>query len=175
MLKGLVFDDEVMDWVSEALHQSHADEKRFRDEAIARLQAEDSKIQNRLDKLYEDRLDGFIEPAFFERKAQEWRQAQKRLMDQKNEHQNANDNYVDDGVRLLELARKAYFLFKKQNSTEKRRLLDFVCSNSTWKHGTLTATFRQPFDLLAVTNTAWQNEKAAGVNPSGLRPIWLRR
>jgi hypothetical protein len=46
-----------MDWVTEALHQSHADEKRFRDEAIAPLHVEHSKIQNRLDKLYEDRLD----------------------------------------------------------------------------------------------------------------------
>jgi site-specific DNA recombinase len=94
-------------------------------------------------------------------------------MDQSREHQSANHNYVDDGVRLLELAKKAYFLFKKQNPSEKRRLLDFVCSNSTWKHGTLTATFRQPFDLLAVTNTAWQNEKAAGATSSDLRPIWL--
>ena len=66
-----------MDWVSEALHQSHADEKRFRDEAIARLQAEHGKIQHRLDKLYEDRLNGFIEPAFFERKAQEWKASSK--------------------------------------------------------------------------------------------------
>jgi hypothetical protein len=87
LLKGLVFDDEVMDWVTEALHQSHADEKRFRDQAIAQLQAENGKIQNRLDKLYQDRLDGFIEPAFFERKAQEWKQAQKRLTDQIAEHQ----------------------------------------------------------------------------------------
>jgi hypothetical protein len=30
LLKGLVFDDEVMDWIIDALHQSHADEKRFR-------------------------------------------------------------------------------------------------------------------------------------------------
>ncbi|MGH9907490.1 MAG: recombinase family protein, partial [Pyrinomonadaceae bacterium] len=156
LLKGLVFDDEVMDWVTEALHQSHADEKRFRDEAIARLQAEYVKIQNRLDKLYEDRLDGFVEPAFFERKAQEWRQAQNRLTEQIADHQGANHNYFQDGVRLLELSKKAYFLFEKQNPTERRRLLDFVCSNSTWKDKTLTATFRQPFDLLAVTNTAWQ-------------------
>jgi hypothetical protein len=76
-------------------------------------------------------------------------------------------------VRLLELAQKAYFLFEKQNPAEKRRLLDFVCSNSTWKDQTLTATFRQPFDRLAVTNTAWQNEKAAGGDSSDLRPIWL--
>src|SRR5712691_2408728 len=52
LLKGLIFDDEVMDWVTDALHQSHADEKRFRDESIARLQAEHGKVQNRLDKLY---------------------------------------------------------------------------------------------------------------------------
>jgi hypothetical protein len=29
LLKGLVFDDEVMDWIIDALHQSHADEKRL--------------------------------------------------------------------------------------------------------------------------------------------------
>ena len=40
------------------LHQSHADEKRFREDAIIRLQEEQSKIQNRLDRLYDDRLDG---------------------------------------------------------------------------------------------------------------------
>lgn len=159
----------------ERVYECHTDEKRFRVEAIAQLQAEHGKIQNRLDKLYEDRLDGFIEPAFFERKAQEWKQAQKRLTDQIAEHQDSNHNYFQDGVRLLELSKKAYFLFEKQNPTEKRRLLDFVCSNSTWKDQTLTATFRQPFDLLAVTNTAWQRQKAAGGDSSDLRPIWLRR
>jgi site-specific DNA recombinase len=175
LLKGLVFDDEVMDWITEALHQSHADEKRFRDEAIARLQVEHTKIQNRLDKLYEDRLDGFIEPSFFERKTNEWRQTQRRLADQIAEHEDANHDYFKDGVRLLELSKKAYFLFKKQNQSEKRKLLDFACSNSTWKDRTLTATFRQPFDILAITNTAWQRQKAAGATSSDLRPIWLRR
>ena len=86
-----------------------------------------------------------------------------------------NHNYFQDGVRLLELSKKAYFLFEKQNPSEKRRLLDLVCSNSTWKDQTLTAKFRQPFDLLAVTNTAWQRQKAAVGNSSDLRPIWLRR
>jgi len=117
----------------------------------------------------------FIPTFRFERKTHEWRQTQRRLADQIAEHQDANQDYFKDGVRLLELSKKAYFLFEKQNPSEKRRLLDFVCSNSTWKHGTLTATFRQPFDLLAVTNTAWQNEKAAGANSSDVCPIWLRR
>jgi hypothetical protein len=33
--------------------------------------------------------------------------------------------------------------------------------------------FRQPFDLLAITNTTWQRKKAAGATSSDLRPIWL--
>ena len=49
------------------------------------------------------------------------------------------------------------------------------CSNSIWKGNTLTATLRQPFDLLAITNTTWQRKKAAGADTSDLRPIWLRR
>jgi len=175
LLKGLVFDDEVMDWVVNALHQSHSDQKRFREEAIARLRVEQTKLQNRLDRLYEDRLDGFIEPAFFERKTQEWKHTQARLNEQIAQHEAANHDYFEDGVRLLELSKKAYFLFKKQKPHEKRKLLEFVCSNSTWRDQTLTATFRQPFDLLAVTNTAWQNEKAARGSSSDLRPIWLRR
>ena len=175
LLKGLVFDDEVMDWVVEALHQSHSDEKRTRQEAIARLRLEQTKLQNRLDKLYEDRLDGFIEPAFFERKTREWKHTQARLSEQIAQHEAANHDYLEDGVRLLELSKKAYFLFKKQKPHEKRRLLNFVCSNSTWKDQTLTATFRQPFDILAVTNTAWQKQKVARASSGDLRPIWLRR
>jgi hypothetical protein len=49
--------------------------------------------------------------------------------------------------------------------------LNFVCSNSTWKDQTLTATFRQPFDVLALTNTTWQRKKAAGTSSGDLRHI----
>jgi hypothetical protein len=112
-------------------------------------------------------LTGF-EPDFFERKLREWRQTQKRLADQITEYQEAAHDYVQDGIRLLELSKKAYFLCKQQDSSEKRKLLNFVCSNSIWKDHTLTATFRQPFDLLAITNTTCQREKAAGTASSGL-------
>jgi hypothetical protein len=50
LLKGLVFDDQVMDWIVEALHQSHADEKRLKEDAITCLQEEETKIQNPLDR-----------------------------------------------------------------------------------------------------------------------------
>ena len=64
-------------------------------------------------------------------------------------------------------------LYEKQDMQEKRRLLDFVCSDATWKDGTLIPQYRKPFDLLAVTNQAYQQTKATSPKESGLCGIWL--
>jgi hypothetical protein len=56
---------------------------------------------------------------------------------------------------------------------EKRCLLNFVFSNSSWKDGRLTPVYRKPFDLLAVTNLAYQREKALSPSKDGLFDIWL--
>jgi site-specific DNA recombinase len=98
LLKGLSLDAEVLEWVKTALHQSHQDEKRFHDEAVARLQAEYARLQNRIDAVYLDKLDGLVDATFFERKAEEWCGEQDRLLRLVEEHQNANQNYLADGV-----------------------------------------------------------------------------
>lgn len=60
------------------------------------------------------------------------------------QHQNANRSYVEEGVHLLEPAHSAHRLFLKQEPREKRRLLDFMLSNCTWRNGELSATYRRP-------------------------------
>lgn len=125
----------------------------------------------RMDKAYEDKLDGVISPAHYERISQKWDAEQRRLLTPIEQHQ----SYLDQGVKILELAQRAHSFYLTRTAREKRQLLDFVLSNLTWKHNELTAEFRQPFDMLAVTNTTWKAEKAAGVGPNGLSEIWLRR
>lgn len=142
LLKGIALDDEVLDWVTEALRQSHSDAKRHHDAAISRLQAEYNRLQNRIDAMYLDKLDGRVDAGFFDRKASEWRREQDQLLLSIEEHQSANQTYLEEGVRLLELAQGDHKLFEKQ------RLLNFLLSNCSWKGGEMTATFRQPFDLL---------------------------
>ncbi len=80
-----------------------------------------------------------------------------------------------EGVRLLELARNARRLFEKQEAREKRRLLDFLVSNCSWKDGQLTTEFRQPFDALADTVMAAANASAAGRSESAKNEIWHAR
>ena len=173
LLDRLRFDDEVLAWVSQALRVSHGDEKQHHEDAIRRIQAEYDRLQNRIDAMYVDKLDGRIDTDFFDRKAAEWREEQRKCLELIREHQDANQTYLDEGIRLLELAQKAGRLFRKQSPAEKRRLLGFVLSNCTWKDGQLTAEYRQPFDLLAKNVIALETKKPAERAQTGISDNWL--
>ena len=50
LLGRLRFDDEVLEWVRDALHASHADERREHEEAIKRHQAEYKRLDERIQR-----------------------------------------------------------------------------------------------------------------------------
>jgi site-specific DNA recombinase len=173
LLGRLKFDDEVLEWVRDALHASHADERREHEEAIKRHQAEHKRLQDRINAMYVDKLDGMVDTAFYERMSNQWREEQNRCQREVERHQNADKSYKDEGVALLDLARNAQRLFAKQEPREKRRLLNFVLSNCTWEDGEVVATFRQPFDMLAETVTAAAHVGDGDKAESGKTRIWL--
>jgi DNA invertase Pin-like site-specific DNA recombinase len=57
LLGQLSFDDEVLEWVREALRTSHAEEEREHAQAIARLQIEYDRLQRRIHAMYVDKLE----------------------------------------------------------------------------------------------------------------------
>jgi hypothetical protein len=132
MLGRLRFDDEVLEWVRQALQASHADERREHEEAIKRLHAEYDRLQHRIDAMYVDKLDGKIGVDFYDRMTGQWREEQTRCLRNIERHQEAEQSYMDEGVQILELARNAQTLFERQPAREKRRLLNFILSNCSW-------------------------------------------
>ena len=175
ILGRLSFGDEVLTWVTRALRESHVDEQKEHEAAIARLQAEHDRLQARLHPMYVDKLGGRIDNSFYVQMSEQWRLEQDKLMQQIIQHQVADRSYINEGVRLIELAHDAQRLFLKQEPSEQRRLLDFVLSNSTWKDGALMPTFRQPFDIIAETVAAARNAEGGGALNSPGHPVWLGR
>jgi site-specific DNA recombinase len=173
VLGRMTFDDEVLGWIREALNQGHADEKRDHERAVARLTAEHDRLQQRIHAMYVDKLDGRIDAEFFDRMSAEWRAEQDRCLREIERHSAADQSYLEEGVRVLELAKNAQRLFDKQEPREKRRLLNFVVSNCSWKGGELTVALRQPFDLLA--DTAAQAARVGASDDADLakREMWL--
>jgi site-specific DNA recombinase len=107
LLGRLRFDDEVLEWAREALHASHADERREHEEAIRRHQAEHKRLHERIHAMYVDKLDGLVDAAFFERMSNQWREEQNRCLGEIERLQAADRSYMDEGVQLLELAKSA--------------------------------------------------------------------
>ncbi len=173
MLRRISIDEDIVNWIATALRESHGDQKRFRDESVARLQQEHTRLQNRLDVMYEDRLDGRIDLSLFERKSGEYRQEQTRIQAEINGFGTADGQYMDAGIRLLELTRNMNRLFEKQQAAEKRRLLDFVVSNSVWKEGKIVPAWRQPFDMIALANESAQVGSGSEPPEKGLNQNWL--
>jgi site-specific DNA recombinase len=173
MLGRISIDEEIVNWIATALRESHGDQKRFRDESVAKLQQEHTRLQNRLDVMYEDRLDGRIDLSLFERKSGEYRQDQARIQAEINGFGTVDGQYMDAGIRLLELTRNMHRLFEKQQAAEKRRLLDFVVSNSVWREGKIVPVWRQPFEMIAFANESAQTETSGEPPEHGLNQNWL--
>lgn len=73
LLGRLHFDNEVLEWVRDALHASHADQRREHEEAIKRHQFECKRLQDRINAMYVDKLDGIIDTAFYDKMSKQWR------------------------------------------------------------------------------------------------------
>ena len=103
-------------WVRDALHASHADERREHEEAIQRHQAEYKRLDERIHAMYVYKLDGLVDAAFFERMSNQWREEQNRCLSEIERLQAADRSYMGEGAQLLELARNAQRLFAKQDA-----------------------------------------------------------
>ena len=72
-----------------------------------------------------DKRDGRIDNEFFDRKADEFRAGQGRLMRNMQAYQSANQSYIEEDIRVSELAQRAHKLFEIQSLSDQRELLEF--------------------------------------------------
>src|SRR5689334_6194518 len=92
------------------------------------LNAEISRLNNRLSQLYEDKLDGVIDAAFYAKKAKEGQERLADLQEQLERLQAASENQMALGLQILEFAKDAYPLFSQVDAVEKAKLLRIVLS-----------------------------------------------
>lgn len=129
ILKSIQISENYLDLIIEALKEDFGNEKSFHKEAVSNIQGQLQKIQIKLEKIYEDKLEGVIVEEFWFRKHHEYKQEQSRLLRSLEDHKKGSNNYLETGIQLIELAQKALILYKRQGNTEKRRLLRFISSN----------------------------------------------
>ena len=131
--------------------------------------ANTNKLQNRIDQAYTDKLDRKIPEDLCLGKMNVWREEQSGFLNQIQAHQQANESFLIQGNKLLELANKAHSLYLQQSSREKARLFRIVQSTCTWDSLTPSPIYRKPFDLLVkgLLSENWLLGQDSNLRPFG--------
>ncbi|MBI4064533.1 MAG: recombinase family protein [Elusimicrobia bacterium] len=149
ILKTIQIDQGVLEFLTGGLKESHSQEKAYHDQAIATLHQTYRKLQEKLDKAYNDKLDGVIPVEFWEKQSALWRKEQEDARIAVAQHEHANQRYFELGLELLELAHEAHSMYQVRSLPQKRQLLNFVVSNLKVEGENLIPSYKKPFDLLA--------------------------
>jgi site-specific DNA recombinase len=129
LLNSLSLGSDTTEWLKRKLKESHQEEIKFRETSLTHLNNNLIQVRNRLDKVYDDKIDGIIDEETYHRKREQYLKENEDLKDQIARHEVADRKYVDFGCLVLDVANRAGEIYKVRNPEEKRYLLNLVFSN----------------------------------------------
>ncbi len=166
-LKDLKFDPKTLADLQGALKKSYAGEKEFAAERSGVLRAEESRLKNRIDQAYNDKLDGLITAQEYSEKVHAWRDRLAKVRAELGGLDGAHDLYLNEASRILDLAQRAYDVYMAQaDNFERRKLLDDLVSKVVIKDKMALSNLKEPFQTLArVASAANSGEADQGWYP----------
>ncbi len=149
VVKRITINPSLHEWLIKALKESHQEKEKYHTDIFNNLKKRYAQVKNRIEKAYQDKLDGLISDDFWKCNFEKWNTELIEIESQIAIHRNANKEYLDLGFKILELANSATDLFLSRNNYERRKLLDVLLSNCSIFDAILYPTYRKPFDILA--------------------------
>lgn len=139
--------ENVIEWTRLALLDSHQQERDYHQRQAVTLESNYRTLQNKIDKAYEDKLEGHIDHDYWVTQNSRWKEEQTQIESQLVNLRTTNTAYIDHGIKLMELAKQASTLFKHMNSDEKRELVNLVLSNPQIENGSMRYDLKKPFNM----------------------------
>ena len=158
ILKDIQIPDDVLAALEHSLlHEKGRAETQVKAER-ERLAQRLAQIRGRMERAYLDKLDGKITEEFWEARSSVWNQEEQQILLALKGLEQQSPERILDGVRILELANKAYFLYLRQPPAEQGKLLRIVLSNCKVDATNVYPTYRKPFDLIfqRARNEEWR-------------------
>lgn len=141
--------ENIVKAVLQTLQASHKAKKDYYDSVYKGLTEEHEKLEKRLDRMYEDKLDGLITDEEFKQRSTKYRIEQKSVENKLKNLRQTDEEYFINANYLLNLANKAPEIFKSSKVEVKRQLIKLALWNPTLNGVTLNASIRKPFSELA--------------------------
>ncbi len=178
ILNRIKLPDGYINALQETLKNSKAAEIEYRNRETGRLRAEQVKTQDRLDRLFEMRLDGEINKSTYETKSAEMKCRLAEIENKLKAHTKADDGFNDTLIGLHEIANHAGDVFAGGYDLERKRsLLKFVFERLEMDEGRIGYKLNSPFDMIESSVSGSGSNSGGSFEPSeskenqGLRRI----
>jgi len=145
IFKDLKIPKEIAEGIAKTLRESHQGKIEYHNSLLSDFQKENQKYEKRIEKMYEDYLDGRITQNMYDEKYQEYRTRQNEIKYKIDNLDKADNEYYITASYILSLVNRAYDLFLSSEPMIKRQLLKLLLQNCEIDNGNLRYTLNYPF------------------------------
>ena len=178
IVKKIQIDEGILELVKNALLEENQNNLAYYGKQTSTLKARKTKLEERLSQLFLCKIDKEISEEFYKKQVGATNKELNTINEGIARSERINPDYVNQGIKILELCNSAYGLYLEKSSMERAKLLRCILSNCTLDNVTLCPTYRKPFDLIAkgLSRLNWLPLKDSNLGPSGytLTPIARR-
>ena len=169
LLDKLVISEGIVNKVLDVLKSEHDNIQLFYKNAIAQTRDEYSRLQKKLDVLYEDRLDGRITVADYDKYVTRIKAEMDELDRKLVEFTNNDKSFVVTAEYLLKLVSNAKKIFESSQPPQKNKILRALLANPTLNQKRLQLPLLKPFSALVsdLKTKNWLRGLDSNQRPSG--------
>ena len=173
VLEAIYVPEGIAKQIVSSIKGSTEETERKRLQELTGVKQRLAAVRTRLDRMYDDKLDGKIDEEFWSRRTKEIsEEAQSLQLAEERLSKPFEAEHALTVERIFELAQKARFLYLTRNAHERAHLLRMVLLNCATDGVTLTPTYRKPFDLIAerAKKEEWSGREDLNLRPPGPEP-----
>ena len=153
VLNRIKLPNNVLNELGQELKSSKGAERKFYAQEIKKLREEQDKLKEKLNNLFDMRLDGELDRETFDLKRNEIQVKLNRVKNKITTHEKADSSFDETILGLLDIATQAGNIFERsQNLDLKRLLLKFVFESLTLTEGVLSYKLKFPFNEFVNSN-----------------------
>ncbi|MFC1645713.1 recombinase family protein [Candidatus Omnitrophota bacterium] len=144
---GVTLKQDLVDWLKEALKRGSKNTLKLHENRLNSLQKQYDRVNNRLSRLFDMKLDADVSEDIFKTKEQEYKTQLIEIKSQMDNVKAINPNFYGDGCKILELSKSLHSQYIKGNYEEKAKMARLIASNYTLNYASLSPTYRKPFSF----------------------------
>lgn len=165
IFKPLNFPLETGKWMQQLLLEQHEAARQEHALKLKSLQERVRMLDGYIDQAYEDKLNGKIPESVWRPRNERWLQEQESLGREMGSMRGEKQDYIENGVLLIELCQQAGMTYKNADPAIKRKMVDIVSWNLVLRNGSLQFDYRKPFDILAKCDSPEKWWRRRELNP----------